>query len=148
MPPPCCLGQRLRPAPRLHHRFFWEFRIQDFLPADHVLAVADEKVLNALVEIGLQSAVAVECSLAEERLDARVRAPLPAVHLVPADVNVRIGKQRRHLAQKPVEELVNRFVRRIQRGIVNTVAERVGPGSRLASPHHIGRTGARLAAEA
>ena len=51
--------------------------------------------------------------LAHVGLDLRVRVPLFAVALVAADMEVGVGKERRHLPQKLIEKLERAFARRV-----------------------------------
>ena len=56
--------------------------------------------------------------------------PLRILHLVAADVEVAVGEEGRHLAEKAVEHLVGLFARGVERGFEDTPSplNLVGPG--------------------
>ena len=90
----------LLPAPGLDHDVLRQVGLQDFVPADHDLAVLLQQLLHALVEVRLQP---VRCLQVVLLANAWMRAdcvPLLAVDFVAADVEVRVGEERRHLADE------------------------------------------------
>src|SRR5207245_10337031 len=89
---PCSFRQRLLPAPRLDDDVFVKAAVEDFVPANHSLAVCSHDGLQAPVEICLERAIVFDAVLAHESLDAWITVPLLAVHLVAADVEVLIRK--------------------------------------------------------
>src|SRR5262249_9011177 len=72
---------------------------------------------DALGEVLLKIHAVLDPFLLHERLDLLVLGPVLAVALVSADVHERVGKQRGHLAEKLVDELVDGFACRIKRRI-------------------------------
>ena len=70
----------------------------DLIPADHLPMMFLEDRLQLAVEIGLQRVAVRQCVVAHERLDRGVRFPLAVVHLIAADMQIRIGEYRRQFA--------------------------------------------------
>ncbi len=91
--------------------------MEHLVPADHLLAVLLHDRQQPPVEVRLQRVRVGEVVLLHERRDAFVRHPLLAFVLVAADVEVGVREERGHLAEEPVEELVDLFARRIERGL-------------------------------
>ena len=77
-----------------------------------------EDRLQLAVEIGLQRVAVRQSVVAHERLDRGVRFPLAVVHLIPADVQIRIREDRRqfadHRVSKGVCGLFGRIKHRLQ----------------------------------
>ena len=116
-PLPRGLDQRLRALPGLDDDVLRQVGVQDLFPAHHLLAVLGEDGGHPAVEVRLQRVVVGEALLALEGGDALALVPVLAVVLVAADVEVRVGEERRHLAQEAVEEGVDLFLRRVEGGV-------------------------------
>ena len=91
--------------------------MQHLIPAFHDLVVRGHQLVDAPGEVRLQRGIVFEVMAPHELLDARVGVPLLAIALVAADVEVGIGKQRRHLAQELVEKRKRRLARGIHRRV-------------------------------
>jgi hypothetical protein len=87
--------------------------MQDLVPSHHVLAVLLQNLEQPLVEINLQPVRPIQLMLFRERLDSFRILPLLPVHLIAANMHVRIGKQRRHLAKERIQKLICLLARRI-----------------------------------
>src|SRR5688572_13355293 len=111
------IGERSRAAPRVNHDVFRQFRLQNFVLTDHLLAILLQDLEQARVEVSLERVVVLDPFSFHKRLDRRVAVPLLAFVLVTADVHVLVGEERRHFAQKAVKELVDLFASRIERGL-------------------------------
>ena len=79
--------------------------------------VAGDQLLDPRREIRLERGIVLEAIGAHECLDPRVRIPFLSIALIAADMKVLIGKERRHLAQQLVDELIGALLGRIHRGI-------------------------------
>ena len=133
------LGQRLLPAPGLHHDVARQVRMQHLVPADQDLAALLEQFLHALVEISLDGVRVLQVVLFRKRLHARRGVPLFGHHFIAADVEIRVREERRHLLKKGVEERVGFFAARVERVLIHApfapdlIRPRVGPQFRI--PH-------------
>ena len=105
--------QRLLAAPRLNGDAVRQTRLQHFIPTDHALVMRRENLLHAAIEVGLQAMLVVQMVFADEGANVTAGLPLLRIHFVAADVEVLVGEQAGHLAQKPDQEFVGGLARRI-----------------------------------
>ena len=110
------LRQRLLPLPGLNYSVSGQARAQNFIPANHLLAMFAEDGLDTLVEIGVQFLAVSKSVLFTERLNRGVVKPLRVQHLVAADVEVFVRKQARHFSNQTVQKSVGLIARRVERG--------------------------------
>ncbi len=118
----CGRSERSGAAPGLDGDVFRQTRIQNFVPANHALAMLLNDGLEPLVEIGLQRLVALDAVRAHELLNLLVRVPLLAVHLVASNMKKLIGKKSSHLSDELVKEFVGLLACGIHGGIENAPA--------------------------
>ena len=81
--------------------------MHDLVPADHLLSILGEDLLQAAIEERLQPMIVFEPLLTNERLDVRVAVPLVAIDLVTTDVKVVVRKQCRHFGDKCLQKLIS-----------------------------------------
>ncbi|MNV36202.1 hypothetical protein D3C71_1276710 [compost metagenome] len=86
----------------------------DLVPADHLPVVFLKNGFQFAVEIRLQRVAVGEFVVAHKLLDGGVAFPLGIVNFIPADVQVRIGEDRRQFADHRVGEGVSRLFGRIK----------------------------------
>src|SRR5215217_3651544 len=104
----------------MDYDIFRQLRLQDLVPADHLLAMLLQNLQQACVEVSLQRVIVLDPLLLHVSLDRRIAVPLLTFVLVAADVQVVVRKERRHLAQKRLEKFVDLFARRIEGGLEYT----------------------------
>ena len=136
-------GQRRASAPGLNHGARTQSRLQDLVPADHGSAVPRQDLTNALAEIQLDVARVLEPVLFGKRLNVRRLAPLLAVHFVAAHVEIRVGEERCHFADKAVQEAVGFLAARIHHRIEHAVVAAGFKGARPAGQLRIAGKPAR-----
>src|SRR5207248_7003821 len=97
------LGRRSEgslPAPGLNGDVLGQTGVENFIPADHALAMPGDDGLKAFAEIGLQRLVVLDAVSAHVFLNFRIGIPLFAVYFVAADVEELIWKKFRHLSDQ------------------------------------------------
>src|SRR5207248_131595 len=86
VPLPRGRGKRLGAAPGLNGDVLWQAGVEDFVPANHALAVLGHNSLEPLAEIRLQRLIVLKAVGAHVFLNLLVAVPLLAIHLIAADV--------------------------------------------------------------
>ncbi len=94
--------------------------MQNLVPTDHLLSILLKDLEQTRVEVSLQRVIVLDPFLFHVRLDRRIPVPLFTFVLIATDVKVVVRKQRRHLAQKRLEEFVDFLARGIESGFKNT----------------------------
>src|SRR5260370_16469501 len=94
-------------TPRLDYGLFGQIRVQDFIPTNHDLAVFAHDRLQPPIEVRLQGVIILNPLLLHELPDLVVLVPFLAIHLVPADVEILVREQLRHLSDKLLKETSN-----------------------------------------
>src|SRR5829696_822548 len=117
----------------MNHDVFRQLRLKDLVPTDHFLAVLLEYLQQSRVEVSLECVIVFDPFRLHEGLYRGVAVPLFAFVLIAADVHVRVGKKRGHLAEKTVENLVDLFASRIECGFEDSRTPFDGVGTRSAS---------------
>ena len=110
------IEQPLFAAPALDNNFLGQVGAQDFVPAHHDFAALLQHGQHPAVEVGLQLVLVhgfavglYHAPLPHKGRNARAAPPLPSVVFVAADVEVRVGKQRRHLGEQRIEQRIRGF---------------------------------------
>ena len=85
--------------------------------------LADDR-LDAAIEVGLETGLVLEPVVADELLNRGTGFPLRRDHLIAADVQVLVGKQRGDLAEQFVDEGVDALLRGVE-GRVEDAASRI-----------------------
>ena len=101
------LPQRVLALPGLDQDAFWQIRMSNFIPAHHLPVVFFEDIFQLAIEIGLQGMAVCQCVVAHKLLNGGVRFPLGVIHFVAADVQIRIGEDRRQFADHRVGKSVS-----------------------------------------
>ena len=118
--PFCSSEQRIASSPGLNDNILWRIRLQDFVPTFHDFVAAGHDLLNTSRKHRLESSVVFQVMCTHELLYPRVGVPLLAIAFVAADVEISIGKERCHFADKKIQELIRALARRVHRRIENS----------------------------
>ena len=108
------LRERGFAAPGLDDNVARKGRVENFVPADHVLVKVGENLEDARVEVSLEVRVVFELMRVHESEDARVGLPVGRGGFVTADVDVGVGKDGGHLAEEAGDEAVGLFARGVE----------------------------------
>ena len=98
------LPQRVLPLPGLDQNAFRQVGMIDLIPADHLPVMLLKDRFQPAVEIRLQRVAVRQPVVAHEVLDRGVRFPLAVVDLIAADMQIRIGEDRRQFADHRVSK--------------------------------------------
>ena len=143
------LPQRVLALPGLDQNAFRQIGMVDLIPADHLAAMLLEDRFQLAVEVRLQRVAVRQPVVAHKLLDGRIRFPLAVVHLVTADVQIRIGEDRRQFADHRVGKSVSCVFCRIQHRLQHAPVAfhgvrprrahqlRVGHGNRRGVARHV-----------
>ncbi len=86
----------------------------DLVPADHLPVMLFKDRFQPAVEVSLQRVAVSKLLIAHKLLNGRVRFPLAVVHLVTADMQIRIGEDRCQFADHRLSKGVSGLFGRIQ----------------------------------
>ncbi len=98
------LPQRVLALPGLDQNAFRQVGMVDLVPADHLPVMLLKDRLQFTVEVRLQRVAVRQPVVAHKLLNGRVRFPLGVIHLVTADMQIRIGEDRRQFANHRVSK--------------------------------------------
>ena len=132
------LPQRVLALPGLDQNAFRQVGMIDLVPADHLPVVLLKDRLQFTVEVRLQRVAVRQPVVAHEILDCGIRFPLAVVDLVTADMQIRIGEDRRQFADHRVGKSVSCVFCRIQHRLQHAPVAFHGVRSRRAHQLRVG----------